>query len=57
MIDDHIREMIIHKKSSDEIKDYAINQLGMLTLRDDALFKVKEGIITLEEAIRVTTER
>jgi len=56
MINDYIREMIIQKKSSDEIKEYAIKELGMLTLRDDAFLKVKQGLITLDEAIRVTTE-
>jgi len=56
MINDRIREMIIQKKSCDEIKEYAIKELGMLTLRDDAFLKVKQGMITLEEAIRVTTE-
>ena len=56
MIDDAIREMIIQKKSCDEIAEYAIKNLGMRTLRDDAFLKVKEGIITWEEAIRVTTQ-
>jgi type IV pilus assembly protein PilB len=56
MIDDAIREMIIQKKSCDEIAEYAIKNLNMRTLRDDAFLKVKEGIITWEEAIRVTTE-
>jgi type II secretory ATPase GspE/PulE/Tfp pilus assembly ATPase PilB-like protein len=28
----------------------------MMILRDDAFLKVKEGITTLEEAIRITTE-
>jgi type II secretory ATPase GspE/PulE/Tfp pilus assembly ATPase PilB-like protein len=28
----------------------------MLTLRDDAFLKVKEGTTSLEEAIRITTE-
>jgi type IV pilus assembly protein PilB len=56
MIDDTIREMIIKNKSCEEIKEYAIKNLNMKTLRDDALAKVKEGVITLEEAIRVTTE-
>lgn len=56
MIDDRIREMIIKNKSSDEIKAYAISQLGMKTLRDDAFSKVRQGIVTLEEAIRATTE-
>lgn len=56
MIDDLIREMIIKKKSSDEIKEYALKDLNMKTLRDDAFQKVRGGLITLEEAIRVTTE-
>ncbi|MCM8791808.1 MAG: GspE/PulE family protein [Candidatus Omnitrophica bacterium] len=56
MINDRIREMIIEKRSCDEIKEYAVKELGMLTLRDDAFIKIKEGSITLEEAIRVTME-
>lgn len=56
LIDDSLREMIIRKKSLDEIKDYAINKLGMKTLRDDAFQKVKEELTTLDEAIRITTE-
>jgi len=56
LIDDTIREMIIKKKSIDEIKQYAIQTLGMKTLRDDAYIKVHEGITTIEEAVRITTE-
>lgn len=56
LIDDMIREMIMKKKSIDEIKQYAIEKLGMKTLRDDAFQKVKEGVTTLDEAIRITTE-
>ncbi|MFA5155900.1 MAG: GspE/PulE family protein [Candidatus Omnitrophota bacterium] len=56
MIDDNIRDMIIRKKSIDEIKNYAIKECGMVTLRDDAFLKVKEGTTTLEEALRITTE-
>ncbi len=55
MIDDNIREMIIRKKSLDEIKQYA-QEHGMQTLRDDAFLKVKEELTTLEEALRITTE-
>ncbi|MGA2774644.1 MAG: GspE/PulE family protein [Candidatus Omnitrophota bacterium] len=55
-IDDAIREMIIRRKSIDEIKKYAIEKRGMLTLRDDAFLKVKEELTTLEEALRITTE-
>ncbi len=56
LIDDVIREMIIKKQSLDEIKDYAINKAGMKLLRDDVYLKVREGLTTIEEAIRLTTE-
>jgi len=56
LIDDNIREMIIRKKSIDEIKSYAVKKMGMKTLRDDAFQKVREELTTLEEAIRITTE-
>jgi type IV pilus assembly protein PilB len=56
IIDDVMREMIIQRKSLDEIRHYAVNKRGMLTLRDDAFLKVKDGLTTLEEAIRITTE-
>jgi len=56
LIDDTIREMIIRKKSIDEIKVYAVKNAGMKTLRDDAFGKVVEELTTLDEAIRITTE-
>jgi len=56
LIDDAIREMVIRRKSIDEIKDYAVKKLEMRTLRDDAFLKVKEELTTLDEAIRITTE-
>lgn len=56
LIDDTMREMIIKKKSLDEIKKYALEKCNMKTLRDDAFIKVKEGLTTLDEAIRITTE-
>jgi type IV pilus assembly protein PilB len=56
LIDDTIREMIIRRKSMDEIRTYCVGQLGMKTLRDDAFLKVKEELTTLDEAIRITTE-
>lgn len=56
MLDDVIREMIIKKQSLDEIKRYAIEKSGMKTLRDDAYLKVKEGLTSLDEALRITTE-
>jgi type IV pilus assembly protein PilB len=56
LIDDNIREMIIKKKSLDEIKQYAIEKRSMKTLRDDAFLKVKQELTTLDEALRITTE-
>ncbi|MFA6216304.1 MAG: ATPase, T2SS/T4P/T4SS family [Candidatus Omnitrophota bacterium] len=56
LINDFLREMIIKKKSIDEIKAYAIEKCGMKTLRDDAFVKVREGLTTFEEALRITTE-
>lgn len=56
LIDDTIREMIIRKKSIDEIKEYAVKSCGMKTLRDDAFTKVKQEITGIDEAIRITTE-
>lgn len=56
MLDDSLRDMIIKGASSDQIRDFAVREKGMLLLRDDAMLKVVEGVITLEEALRVTTE-
>lgn len=56
LIDDAVREMIMAKESIDKIRQYAIDKCGMQTLRDDAFQKVSAGLITLEEAIRITTE-
>ncbi|MFH1853865.1 MAG: ATPase, T2SS/T4P/T4SS family [Candidatus Omnitrophota bacterium] len=54
-VDDKIREMIIERTSLEDIKNYAISK-GMKTLRDDAMEKHKDGVTTMEEVLRVTTE-
>jgi type IV pilus assembly protein PilB len=56
IIDDNIREMIMKKKPIDEIRRYALTNCAMKTLRDDAYLKVKMGLTTLDEVIRVTKE-
>ncbi len=56
MIDDSLRDMIIKRASSNQIKDFAVKEKGMLTLRDDAMLKVVEGVTTLEEALQATSE-
>lgn len=56
MVDDSIRDLIIRRVSTNEIRSFAIEKKGMLTLRDDALLKVIEGVISIEEAFQATTE-
>jgi len=56
MIDDIIREMVMKKSSLDEIRQYAVEKCGMKILRDDGFLKVREGMTTLDEALRITTE-
>ncbi|MDD4939739.1 MAG: GspE/PulE family protein [Candidatus Omnitrophica bacterium] len=56
IINDAIREMIMKKESVDKIKLYAVTKCGMKTLRDDGFVKVKEGLTTLDEVLRVTKE-
>ncbi len=55
VVDDPIRDLIVKRVSSFEIKDYAVKR-GMTTLREDALKKMCQGVTTLDEVIRVTTE-
>ena len=54
-VDDKVREMIITRTSTDEIRAYAISK-GMKTLREDAMQKYKDGVTTMEEVARVTSE-
>ena len=56
LIDDKVRSMVMKKASSDEIKDYAVKEKGMMTLRDNAVENCVMGITTLEEVLRVTSE-
>ncbi|MFH1622720.1 MAG: ATPase, T2SS/T4P/T4SS family [Candidatus Omnitrophota bacterium] len=56
MIDDDVRDLILKKASSDQIKEFVIKEKGLRTLRDDALLKWLQGLTTLEEVIRVTTQ-
>ena len=54
-ITDRIRRMIAQRASEDAIREVA-QATGMLTLGDDALAKVKAGVTTAEELLRVVTE-
>jgi type IV pilus assembly protein PilB len=52
-INDDIREMILNRAQSREIKKKAIEQ-GMLTLRRSGLVKIMKGITSVEEVLRET---
>lgn len=54
-MNDAVRAAIISRSSAATIRQIAVEH-GMCTLREDALLKVKSGLTTLEEVIRVTTE-
>jgi type IV pilus assembly protein PilB len=50
---DHIREMIVDRRPTSEIKRAAIVE-GMITLRQSGLSKIRAGITTLREINKVT---
>lgn len=56
LINDKIRDMIMKKVSCDDIKAYGIKELGMKTLRNNAVENLMIGQTTLEEVLRVTSE-
>jgi general secretion pathway protein E len=55
IITDEIKQLILKKTSSNVIRQKAI-ALGMATLREDGWDKVKQGITSVEEVLRVTQE-
>ena len=55
LIDDKARGLITGKASREELKKQ-VQASGMLTLKDDGLQKVKQGITTVEEILRLTQE-
>jgi len=52
-VSSEIREMVLEGASSDDLKKTAI-RLGMKSLRMSGLTKVKEGVTSIEEVMRVT---
>jgi type IV pilus assembly protein PilB len=51
-IDDGLRRLILEKSSADDMRDYA-REHGMRTLREDGLEKIKEGVTSVAEVLRV----
>ncbi len=55
LVNDALESLIIAHRSSNEIKQTAVNA-GMRTLRDDGWDKIFAGVTTVEEVIRATEE-
>jgi type IV pilus assembly protein PilB len=54
LIKDNIKEAILQGASSIELRELG-RKNGMLTLREAGLQKIREGMTTVEEVLRVTT--
>ena len=54
MVTEAIRQLILKETSASELAQTAIRE-GMLTLRDVGLLRVKDGVTSLEEVLRVTS--
>ncbi|GEM03815.1 type II secretion system protein E [Halolactibacillus miurensis] len=55
VIDDQVKKLMMNNASMREIKDY-VKDKGMHFLVDDGLLKVKEGLTTIEEVMRVAID-
>jgi general secretion pathway protein E len=55
IVNDDIRKLTVGKADSNQIRKKALES-GMRSLRDDGWLKVREGISTLSEVLRVTQE-
>jgi type IV pilus assembly protein PilB len=53
--DDKIHNLTVAKAPVEEIRNQALS-LGMITLMDDGIKKIREGLTTVEEVLRVTQE-
>jgi general secretion pathway protein E len=54
-VDDDIRKLIISRASSDRVKAAAVEK-GMRTLREDGWMKVRHGVTSVAEVLRVTQD-
>ena len=53
-MDDALRSIVVQGGTVEELREQAVKS-GMITMREDGLEKVKQGITTLEEVLRVTS--
>ena len=55
VVSDKLREAIVAERDASEISKIAVSE-GMTTMLEDGLAKVKSGVTTVEEVLRVTRE-
>jgi general secretion pathway protein E len=55
-VDDEIRREITNKSSAERIKEVAMRK-GLMTLRQDGWRKVRKGVTTISEVLKVTLEK
>ncbi len=53
-INKDIREMITSQATTEQLKDYAVNVMGMKTLKQSAMAMVEQGVTTVDELARVS---
>jgi general secretion pathway protein E/type IV pilus assembly protein PilB len=53
VVDDAVREMILKHEGANRLKKYAVDH-GMKTLREDGWDRVRAGVTTPEEVVRIT---
>ncbi len=53
IVNDDIRDAILTRKVSSDIRRIAKTSAGMVTMREDGFYKAAQGITTLEEILRV----
>ena len=53
-ISDTVREMVLSHAMTQEMRKYARTELGMLTLREEALIKAAQGVTSAEEVLTHT---
>ena len=55
LLSEKIKDLIAAKNDSQKIMQQAVAE-GMITMMEDGLFKVQEGLTTIEEVLRATRE-
>ncbi len=54
VVDDTVRDMVLRREGANKIKAFCVKERGMRTLREDGWDRVRAGVTTPEEVIRIT---